>query len=215
MKTNKKIGAVVLVVVICVALTAVCLADTEICDWCGDTIFKEIYTDWFDSLLCEDCAREYWAGWPGEFEDLKIGEVDNSARNTLIVLEILVGGILVLVFGLQGRKERQGIGEAVKKNLAAGINAVKESAGTYLKNVQAAEEKWTCGNCGAEHEEKMLFCPYCGTAKPKKPVAWTCAKCRVLLEAEYGFCPYCGGEKQEKTERVAVLQELIDSSDGE
>ena len=128
MKANKRIGTVVLVVVICMAITAVYLTDTEICDWCGKTIFKEIYTDLYGAQLCENCAREYWIGWPGDFENMKIGEVDNTARNTLMVLEIIVGAIIIWVSCLQGRKEHKEDENATKNNLGAGISAVKESA---------------------------------------------------------------------------------------
>lgn len=48
------------------------MPQTRVCDWCGKSSRGDFYYDPYDpdSIMCENCARQYFMGLP--FEDYKV-----------------------------------------------------------------------------------------------------------------------------------------------
>lgn len=81
---------------------------------------------------------------------------------------------------------------------------------------------WNCGNCGAEVEEGVKFCPNCGT-NINWEQAWaqgtfTCGNCGGEFNGKAEFCPHCGTkvnwsanetEKLTKKQIVALLVSFV------
>lgn len=65
-------------------------------------------------------------------------------------------------------------------------------------DVAAAEDTWTCANCGAENPADAKYCSECGTKKGEEaaaaglPDVKVCPKCGYVNEKEAKFCGGCG-----------------------
>ena len=84
---------------------------------------------------------------------------------------------------------------------AGGINAAQlyqmgqqaAPAPTPAQSVQAAQDAWTCPNCGSTAHGK--FCTECGAKKPEAQAGWTCPNCGAQNTGK--FCIECGAKKPE------------------
>lgn len=75
---------------------------------------------------------------------------------------------------------------------------------TEPKVQRVKDMTWNCGNCGAEVEEGVKFCPNCGTSINWEQ-AWaqgtfTCGNCGEEFTGKVGFCPHCGTKINWETE---------------
>ena len=66
-----------------------------------------------------------------------------------------------------------------------------QAAPSPAASVSAAQNSWTCPNCGKPASGK--FCTECGAKKPEPAAGWTCPKCGTVNTGK--FCMECG-EKQ-------------------
>lgn len=75
---------------------------------------------------------------------------------------------------------------------------------------------WNCGNCGAQIEEGVKFCPNCGTSinweQSWAEGSFTCGNCGGEFNGKVDFCPHCGSpiiwDNKEK-ERLTLKQIII------
>ena len=98
------------------------------------------------------------------------------------------GGAAVGFMGMNMAAQTGGVNAAQLYQMA-GQQA--QAAPSPAASVSAAQNAWTCPNCGKPASGK--FCTECGAKKPEPAAGWTCPKCGTVNTGK--FCMECG-EKQ-------------------
>lgn len=71
---------------------------------------------------------------------------------------------------------------------------------------------WNCGNCGAQLEEGVKFCPNCGTSINWEQGTFTCGNCGGEFNGKVEFCPHCGTKvnwSANETEKLTKKQIVV------
>lgn len=68
-----------------------------------------------------------------------------------------------------------------------------------------------CRKCGKVLDEKVKFCPNCGTEVKveEELLDPICRKCRTVLSDDVKFCPNCGTARKLKKENLEITEEDI------
>lgn len=96
-KQKRQTISLAVIMVICVVLSALLLSNSLQCAECGKKITGKYYISLFEKPYCKDCGAEYYRGFPGDLDSVT-DRVDNTARNILIIVELIgfIGAMVVV-----------------------------------------------------------------------------------------------------------------------
>ena len=95
-KQKKQTLALVIIMVICVVMTALLLTKSLECGNCGKKITGKYYVSLYDEPYCKECGKEYYRGFPGDMENVS-ERVNNTTRNVCVIVE-LIGFVVAMIF---------------------------------------------------------------------------------------------------------------------
>ena len=101
------------------------------------------------------------------------------------------GGAAMGFMGMNMAAQSGGMNAAQLYQMAGQQPQQAQAAPSPAASVSAAQNAWTCPNCGKPASGK--FCTECGAKKPEAASGWTCPKCGTVNTGK--FCMECG-EKQ-------------------
>lgn len=96
-KQKRQTISLAVIMVICVVLSALLLSNSLQCAECGKKITGKYYISLFEKPYCKDCGAEYYRGFPGDLDNIT-DRVDNTARNILVIVELMgfIGAMVVV-----------------------------------------------------------------------------------------------------------------------
>lgn len=83
------------IMVISVIITAVLLTESIECEYCEGKITGKYYLTLFDDVLCKDCGKKYYRGFPGDIDSFS-SRVDNTTRDIVVVIEV-IGFVVAMI----------------------------------------------------------------------------------------------------------------------
>lgn len=96
-KQKKQTISLAVIMVICVVLTSLLLSNSLQCADCDKKITGKYYISLSERPYCKDCGAEYYRGFPGDLDNIT-DRVDNTARNILVIVELIgfIGAMVVI-----------------------------------------------------------------------------------------------------------------------
>lgn len=96
-KQKKQTISLAVIMVICVVLTSLLLSNSLQCADCDKKITGKYYISLSERPYCKDCGAEYYRVFPGELDNIT-DRVDNTARNILVIVELIgfIGAMVVI-----------------------------------------------------------------------------------------------------------------------
>lgn len=96
-KQKKQTISLAVIMVICVVLTSLLLSNSLQCADCDKKITGKYYISLSERPYCKDCGAEYYRGFPGDLDNIT-DRVDNTARNILVIVELIgfIGAMVVV-----------------------------------------------------------------------------------------------------------------------
>ena len=96
-KQKKQTISLAVIMVICVVLTSLLLSNSLQCADCDKKITGKYYISLSERPYCKECGAEYYRGFPGDLDNIT-DRVDNTARNILVIVELIgfIGAMVVI-----------------------------------------------------------------------------------------------------------------------
>ena len=129
-KQKKQTISLAVIMVICVVLTSLLLSNSLQCADCDKKITGKYYISLSERPYCKDCGAEYYRGFPGDLDNIT-DRVDNTARNILVIVELIgfIGAMVVI--------NKKKVAETIKSEGVASVTkkipVIKEEVKTEIK----------------------------------------------------------------------------------